>query len=338
MAAMLPGRSCPPSYRTRAEDLAEPASRSAETLYVVGGLYGSVAALDAVLDRVAREDAQVDVVFNGDFHYLDVAAARFRRIGESVAAHSATRGNVETELVAEDAAAGCGCAYPAYVPDAVVERSNAVMSRLRQTATALPDVVAPLVGLPGHLVVEVGEVRVAAVHGDPEHLAGWRLALEALEPADEHVRSWTGFQGAATTAGQVADWLDRADVQVLACTHTGLPYMQQSASHGRPGLVVNNGSAGLPSFAGLRAGVLTRISADLTPPEDALYGTELGSVRVDALPVGYDVVRHEQEFLADWPVGSAAHAGYARRLRQGTPLRLHQAARGERVTVARTQP
>jgi hypothetical protein len=73
---------------------------------------------------------------------------------------------------------------------------------------------------------------------------------------------------------------------------------------------------------------------DAAPPEDALYGTEMGGVRVDALPVRYDVVQREREFLADWPVGSPGHRGYARRLHEGTPLLLHQAARGEGVTVA----
>ena len=43
------GRSCPLAYRYQPEGLAEPARLSADTLYVVGGLYGNLAALRAVL-------------------------------------------------------------------------------------------------------------------------------------------------------------------------------------------------------------------------------------------------------------------------------------------------
>ena len=334
MAATARGRSCPISYRLRPEDLAGPATCSATTLYVIGGLYGSVAALDAVLGRVAQDGPAV-VVFNGDFHYLDVAEEDFLRIADGVSGHLATRGNVETELITAGDDGGCGCGYPDYVDDGTVERSNAVMSRLRETAQRHPALIALMAELPRQLVVEVGGLRVAVLHGDPEQSAGWRLALEAMEPGDDDVRSWTGFEGATTSAGQVAVWLRRGRVQVLACTHTGLPYAQDVALDGSVGLVVNNGSAGLPCFAGLQAGVMTRLSTDPRPPDDALYGLELDGVRCDALPVRYDVERRHREFVASWPTGTAAHVSYAERLLVGTPLRLEQAARGAVHLVVR---
>lgn len=334
MADSTPEHNCPVSYRARPEDLAGPAVRTSQTLYVVGGLYGSVSALDAILARAAQEDSPVLLVFNGDFHYLDVADDDFRAIAAGVAGHLCTRGNVETELAGEDNDAGCGCGYPDYVEDATVEASNAVMGRLRRAARRLPELVAPLKALPRQVVVEVGGVRVGVLHGDPEHLAGWRLALEALEPGDREVRSWTGFRGPGTSRAQVRDWLRRGRVQVLACTHTGLPYLQGCVSDRAPAAVANNGSAALPSFSGLRAGVLTRVSADSFPPSDALYGMQLEGARCDALPVRYDIERREREFLASWPPGSAAHRTYARRLREGTPLRIPQAARGAQVRVA----
>ena len=43
------GRSCPLAYRYQPEALAGPAQLEADTLYVVGGLYGNPAALAAVL-------------------------------------------------------------------------------------------------------------------------------------------------------------------------------------------------------------------------------------------------------------------------------------------------
>ena len=41
------------------------------------------------------------IVFNGDFHWLDVDPEDFRSISETVLAHHATKGNVEAELAAE---------------------------------------------------------------------------------------------------------------------------------------------------------------------------------------------------------------------------------------------
>ncbi|MCA1836242.1 MAG: hypothetical protein LC721_07920, partial [Actinobacteria bacterium] len=66
-----PGRSCPLAYRYRPEDLAGPVAFECTTLYVVGGLYGNTCALMAVLERAASEPTPPEIVFNGDFHYLD---------------------------------------------------------------------------------------------------------------------------------------------------------------------------------------------------------------------------------------------------------------------------
>jgi hypothetical protein len=49
------GRSCPLAYQYRPEALAQPARLSADTLYVVGGLYGNLAALRAILERMELE-------------------------------------------------------------------------------------------------------------------------------------------------------------------------------------------------------------------------------------------------------------------------------------------
>jgi hypothetical protein len=51
----------------------------ADTLYVVGGLYGNPAALAAVLERAHQEPGgPATIVFNGDFHWLDVDPDDFR--------------------------------------------------------------------------------------------------------------------------------------------------------------------------------------------------------------------------------------------------------------------
>jgi len=328
------GRSCPTAYRYRPEALAQPARLSADTLFVVGGLYGNLAALRAVLERARRErDGTAAVVFNGDFHWLDVDPEDFRAISETVLAQHAIKGNVEAELASDDDA-GCGCAYPDYIDDAVVDRSNLIIARLRETARRFPELVRRLGGLPRWLVASVGADRIGIVHGDPESLAGWRLALEAMEPGDAVVRQQVGWRGRPTTPAEVRDWFRRTDVSVLASTHTGLPYAQDFLVAGRRRLVVNNGAAGLGNFAGTTYGVLTRLSSNPRPPADSLYGITIGALRCDALPVRFDPRWWRARFLAQWPPGSPGHRSYSSRVTGGTPLRLEQATRGNVTPTA----
>ena len=323
------GRSCPLTYRYQPETLAEPAQLEADTLYVVGGLYGNPAALAAVLERADQEPGgPATIVFNGDFHWLDVDPGDFEAISETVLARHATKGNVEAELAAGDETAGCGCAYPDYVGDDVVARSNQIMTRLRTTAGQFPDVVGRLGRLSRHLTASVAGERVGIVHGDPESLAGWRLALEAMEPGDQEVRRRVGWRGQPTTIAELLDWFDRAKVSVFASTHTGLPFAQVVADGRQGRLVINNGSAGLANFADTAYGVLTRLSSRQQVPADSLYGTTIGSLRCDALPVRFDNEAWRTRFLAQWPPGSPGHGAYFGRISGGTHLRLEQAARG----------
>ncbi|HEX4782174.1 MAG TPA: hypothetical protein VH301_15535, partial [Usitatibacter sp.] len=160
-----PGRICPLSYRYSPASLARDPEIVADTLYVVGGLYGNVESLGAVERMVSGEPGAV-LAFNGDFHWFDVASADFAAVESGVAAHLALRGNVETEIATEDSGAGCGCAYPADVSDATVHRSNEILERLRATARTLPGARERLARLPMNLVAQVGDARVAIVHGD----------------------------------------------------------------------------------------------------------------------------------------------------------------------------
>lgn len=327
VAVAGPGRSCPLAYRYRPDDLAGPAAFDCPTLYVVGGLYGNTAALSAILEHAGQEPTPPEIVFNGDFHYFDADPDAFAAIADGVFGHRATLGNVEYALNSPDSGLGCGCDYPDYVCETVVENSNAIVERLRDTARAFPDHLGRLAELPRHLTVEVAGQRVGIVHGDPESLAGWRLALEAMVPGDQAVRERTGWTGPATTAATLADWFRRCQIDVLASTHTGLPYAQDITVDDRPRLVINNGAAGLGNFNDGAYGVLTRISADTRPPPDSLYGRVLGGLRCDAIPVHYDIPRAVTGFLTTWPVGSPAHSSYFDRLRRGTELDLTQAIR-----------
>ena len=104
-----PGRFCPARYRYGAAALATAAEVRAETVYVVGGLYGNLPALDAIEAMAAAELGPVTLFFNGDFNWFDVAPGQFAALNRRVLAHRAIQGNVEAELGPDGGAAGyCG--------------------------------------------------------------------------------------------------------------------------------------------------------------------------------------------------------------------------------------
>jgi hypothetical protein len=308
-----PGRSCPLHYRYRPEVFASPAPpglQNLEVLYVAGGLYGNLPALQRLLRLFDAERGRKALVFNGDFHWFDADAAGFAAVQQGVLAHTALRGNVETELAAEHSDAGCGCAYPDWVDDAVVQRSNRILQRLRGVAT--PAQRADLAALPMWHRADVGDMRIGIVHGDAQSLAGWGFA-------QEHLRD-------AAHRAEVARWFDAAQVHAFACTHTCLPAFQVLPG-GRA--IYNNGAAGMPNFSGDPAGLLTRIA--LSPPSAGAsrFGTVQHGVFVDALAIEADAAEVQQRFLALWPPGSDAHASYFERIARGPDYRRADALRIE---------
>lgn len=312
---MSAGRSCPLSYRYAPSVFRSAASIDTDTLYVVGGLYGNEPALDAVLAMFDAERGRKHLLFNGDFNWFNIDDRRFRRINDTVLSFDAIRGNVETELAQSEAAqgdAGCGCAYPDWVDDAVVQHSNNIMLRLAATAARFPLLQQRLAALPMYKRIDVGGMPLAVVHGDAQSLAGWGFAQEALSDAAH--------------AATLRQWLDAAAVRIFACSHTCLPVLHAlSDSEGRRCVVANNGAAGMPNFAGLPHGLLTRIATAPYEGGAATYGTRAGDLFIDALPIRYDNMRWQAEFLTQWPAGSAAHASYWKRISEGPCYRPQQA-------------
>lgn len=185
-----PGRSCPLHYRYAPEVFraeAPPRLQSLEVLYVVGGLYGNERALERVLELFDRERGRKRLVFNGDFHWFDADPDAFARVQAGVLAHEALRGNVETELASEDGddEAGCGCAYPDWVGQGVVERSNRILRRLRQAAAAPQR--AELAALPMWLRPMSGRCAW-----------GWSTATPPRWPAGASRRSTCATKGTAS--------------------------------------------------------------------------------------------------------------------------------------------
>ncbi len=300
------GRICPLHYRYAPSSFARPAELQCEVLYVVGGLYGNEPALDVLLALFERERGPKRLVFNGDFNWFNTDPAIFKRLNERVLAFDALRGNVETEL--SDPAEGdngCGCAYPDWVGEGVVQRSNNIMRSLRATAARFPGLTQRLAELPMHRRVDVGDCRIAIVHGDAESLAGWGFAQEHL-------------QGGAhrDTARR---WFEAGQVDVFASSHTCLPVFHTlpMATRGVAPVVLNNGATGMPNFRGDAAGLLTRIALRPFDGPERRFGLQRHGVHMEAIAIEPDQALWRAQFLQQWPEGSDAHASYWSRIADG---------------------
>jgi hypothetical protein len=288
---------------------ARPADFSAETLYVVGGLYGNLEALGRIEAMAALEPSPPAIVFNGGFHWFDAETAWLEAIEQGVAPYRTLRGNVETEIARSgDIGAGCGCAYPPSVAADVVTRSNEILTLLRAvTPQASRDALSIM---PMHLVARAGDKRIGIVHGDAAALAGWRFAVDELDNPKR--RAWP------------ADIQSAAQVDVFACTHTCLAALRDFVLPDGRMTIINNGAAGMPNFAGTRHGVITRI-ATTRSPHRPLYGLQRDAVHIDALAVEYDAGAFLSRFLKRWPPGSPANESYYRRIVEGPGYDLAQA-------------
>jgi hypothetical protein len=302
---MTPGRSCPLHYRYPATTFAQPASIQTDTLYVVGGLYGNIEAWRTVSALFEQEAAvRKQLVLNGDFHWFDIDAPLFAEVEAATAPHHRLRGNVETEISQPSSGAGCGCAYPDDVDDGTVERSNRILQRLHTTAQQVPAVAARLAALPMFAIAEVGGQRIGLVHGDAESLAGWGFDPTALDDVSHQ--------------STVARWFAQGEVDVFASSHTCAAGLRRIQLMRGEGVVINNGAAGMPCFAGQRFGVISRIATTAAPAHvQRLYGTVLNGLHIDAMAVPFDATAWDQRFLAMWPPGSDAHLSYWHRIQHG---------------------
>ena len=313
------GRMCPFDYRYNPSVFNRPPDFAAGTLYVAGGLYGNPDALDAIERLIAAEGQPATLVFNGDFHWFDAEAGWFSEIDRRVGQYPALRGNVETEIArAGDIGAGCGCAYPESVDDAVVRRSNEILLKLRGVA-AQSEIRGRLQSLPMHLVALVGEARIGIVHGDAWSLAGWRFAQDMLDDPGQ-LRDLRALRA-------------RADIDVFACTHTCAAALREIETPAASLIVVNNGAAGMPNFHRTRFGIVTRIAT--TPsPHPVLHGTARNGLHVGAIAVHYDHDAFLDRFLHVWPNGSPAHASYVRRITSGPDYSPQTARPQKQVALA----
>lgn len=324
-----PGQSCPIEYQYDARDFRSAKSSRAETAYIIGGLYGNLEALHEILrmqESEAKRGIHVDLVFNGDHNWFNTDIESFKAVNQLALESISIRGNVEAELSAPTDA-GCGCNYPDYVNAEYVARSNAIMSRLRETAIQTPELRDALRQLPYFRVLEVGECRIGVVHGDAEALSGWAFAAERLSPIGKCC-SGDDADMELTPRATIERYFRDSGLDAFASTHTCLAHARDYGIDGRDRLIINNGAAGLSNFANTGFGLITRVSSDMRIPPDSLYGISVHGVRFDAVPLRYDTEAWRKRFLANWPPGSPAYDAYYKRIVEGPEFDLRYAIGG----------
>ncbi|MFL1454619.1 hypothetical protein ACJO5Y_09275 [Marinobacter sp. GN3S48] len=303
------GRSCPLAYRYHPASLCQEASQvSEDVLYVIGGLYGNPFALDEIEQMALAEERQghrVKLVFNGDFNWFNASDTLFRQINNRVLDHTVTLGNVDFELATPSVGAGCGCAYPDFVDQGVVDRSNRMMERLQALADEHPDIQKRLSGLPRFRCLMFGGLKILVLHGDPESLAGWGLAHESFVAGNDLA---------------LAEWFRASGADVIASTHTCLPALWSGVVDDRCRVVANNGSAGMGNLRSDPRGLITRIGFT-RPRAEPVAGIEHGGLNVSLMPVVYDLDAWLPQFDRLWPAGSPAAVSYRYRMISGTSLR-----------------
>lgn len=299
------GRSCPIRYQYGAAKIAEVPATPCDVLYVVGGLYGNVFALEAIENLAAREAGKVRICFNGDFNWFNKSPEDFEHINQRVLNHDCILGNVEAELGEPLDVADCGCAYPENVDQGVVDRSNFIHTELKRCAQQQPELLGALLQKPFFARYSVGAVKVAVVHGDGDSLAGWRFDPAHLHRADE--APWR------------AALFEKAQVNVFASSHTcSAAFHHEPLPNGQTGLISNNGAAGMASEPGSLNGLFTRISATrLNNTALVFQSTQLNGVWVEQIRVQFDQAAWQQHFLSQWPEGTAAHTSYFKRISEG---------------------
>ncbi|WP_417512743.1 hypothetical protein [Marinobacter sp.] len=305
---MSEGRSCPLAYRYEPASLcANPMPVTEDVLYVIGGLYGNPFALDEI-ERMAlaeeRQGRSVKLVFNGDFNWFNANDDLFRDINSRVLGHTASLGNVDYELAAPSTGAGCGCAYPEFVDQGVVERSNQIMARLQDVAGAHPDIQKRLSSLPRYHCLLFGGLKILVLHGDPESLAGWGLAHESF---------------AAGNSEKLTEWFRSSGADAMVSTHTCLPVLWSGEIEGRRCLVANNGASGMGNLSSDARGLIARLSLS-APLSGSVAGLESGGLHVDLMPVDFDIKAWLAEFDHIWPEGSPAAISYRKRVLEGASL------------------
>lgn len=294
---------CPSDYFLSKSSFKDSLVVENSAVYVIGGLYGNIESLKEI-NNMAKAEKDVFIVFNGDMHWFDIRTDDFQAIEDMSENAQKLLGNVERELF-RDGNIGCGCSYPSYVSDDIVNRSNIIHEKLKKVMDYLPEYKNILSNRKKNIVLEMMGKRIAITHGDEKSLSGWGCSVESLEREERQA--------------ELEKWLKDNNINILASTHTCFP----AALKLENGIVINNGAAGMPNFNGKIYGLITRISSYMN--ENAVYRDKIDNLYAEAVPVIYDNDKFLRWFDCVWDFGSEASLSYRDRIINGTEYGIEKA-------------
>ncbi|MEX1060239.1 MAG: radical SAM protein, partial [Methyloceanibacter sp.] len=237
--------------------------RAKGPLLVFGGPYSNLEAMRALLDEAASRGIHSDhMICTGDVvAYAADAAATVDLVRKSIP--NVVMGNCEESLAAD--LADCGCGFPA---GSACERLSAAWfaHAARQMDS---DARYWIARLPKRIDIEIGEYRLAVIHGG--------------------IKSINQFIFASSAASIKAKELDLAGVDGIIGGHCGLPFSQ--SVNGR--LWHNSGAIGMPANDGTPRvwfSILTAEPSGLRIEHCALdynFSAATDKMRSAGLPDGY---------------------------------------------------
>ena len=137
-------------------------------------------------------------------------------------------------------------------------------------------------------------------------MSGWGCSIDSLKDS--------------ARCAELEEFFAEHAIDVLSTTHT----CAAAARAFQHGVVINNGSAGLPEFKGELYGLVTRVAA--TPHPKALYRAWIKGACVEAVPVPYEQQEFIEWFDSIWEEGSPAAMNYRPRAISGPDVAVADVA------------
>ena len=294
-----------PTTATIPSVLDRPAEIAADMLYVVGGLYGNLAALDAIERLAQRASARPSPSCSTATSTGSTRNPPGSPRSIAASASVAIRGNVETEIARATTSAPAAAAPIRNTSTTIPCRARTRSSTMLRAARAGD--ARSLAGCRCISSRAVGDLRVGIVHGDAA--GARRLALRAR----------CARRSGATPDGST-DVRRASGIDVFASTHTCLAALRDFDLPGGRLTVINNGAAGMPNFRGTTFGADLAHRDRALAPCAALRRSRATACSSTRSPSPTTRQPSATRFLARWPEGSPAHASYFRRIVEGPRL------------------
>ena len=291
-------------------------------LYVVGGLYGNLAALDAVERPRRAGDGAGTLVFNGDFHWFDAEPQWFAAIDAAV---SAGTGRCAAMSRPSSRAGRRRRRLRLRLPGVGRRGRGAALERdprraARDVAHGSP-ARRRLAALPMHLVAQVGDA--AGRHRPRRRRLARRLALRT-----RHARRAVAAPLARRRSPRLA---------ASTCSLRPTPAWPRCAISSSPpaASVVNNGAAGMPNFCRHARSAWSRASPPALAARAALRA---GRATACTLTPAARTTTRARSWTASWRAGRRARRPM-RRISSASPAaRTTQSASPHRDKIASRCP